>query len=73
MWDDGGAGVVVAKKKPGESERRPMVLAMRGAPEWKDWLERAATHCGLSVSAFIEVASRKYAQSEGFKEHPPKR
>jgi hypothetical protein len=76
---------VVAKKrtKPPESkpksrpepepERQPVVLTMRGRPEWKGWLKRLSKHCRLKVAVCVEQALMEYAERRGFDEASPER
>lgn len=54
-------------------ERKTVAVTLKGSEEWKNWLERAAKHCRLTVSAFIDTAAMELAKSRGFKEEPPER
>jgi len=67
--------LAVAKKKKPENpvDRKQIALSIKGSQEWKDWLERAAAHANMSVSAFVDRASRVYAKKEGFDEPGPQR
>jgi hypothetical protein len=58
---------------PAKPERKPTVLAMKGSPEWKAWLDRAADHCRLSASTLVDLAVAEYVAARGFKEPPPRR
>jgi hypothetical protein len=58
---------------PGKAERKPTVLAMKGSPEWKQWLDRAARHCRLSASTLVDLAVAEYVKARGFDEPPPDR
>jgi hypothetical protein len=42
-------------------------------PGFRDWLDRAASHCRLNVSGFLEFAAIAYAKQQGFDEQAPKR
>jgi hypothetical protein len=70
-------GITVAKKrtKPPEpeSERQPVVLTMRGKPEWKTWLKQLSKHCRLKVAVCVEQALMEYAERRGFAEPSPER
>jgi hypothetical protein len=57
----------------GKGDRKPTVLAMKGSPEWKAWLDRAADHCRLSASTLVDLAVAEYVKARGFTEPPPKR
>ena len=73
----------VAKKRPeppepdpvpaSESERQPVVLTMRGKPEWKTWLKKLSRHCHLKVAVCVEQSLMEYAERRGFTEPPPDR
>lgn len=67
----------MAKKKAvsprDDWERKPLALQMRGAPEWKAWLERAANFGRVTVAQFIDQAAAREARALGFEEPPPKR
>lgn len=54
-------------------ERKPLVLQVRGSPEWKAWLDRAAKFSRMSVSVFIDQAAARAAREAGFDEPPPER
>jgi hypothetical protein len=76
-------GLAVAKKqaKPRrpqprpepDPERQPVVLTMRGRPEWKVWLKRLSKHCRLKVAVCVEQALMEYAERRGFDEPSPER
>lgn len=48
-------------------------LTVRMAPQFREWLDKAALHSRLNVSSFIEFAAIAYAKQQGFDEAPPKR
>ena len=56
-----------------DPSRLPVALNIKGDPAWRGWVERAATHSRMSVSAYIDFALARTARSEGFPEKPPKR
>jgi hypothetical protein len=72
--------MAVAKKRaratraaaPGP-ERQPVVLTMRGKPEWKGWLKQLSKHCRLKVAVLVEQALMEYADRRGFAEPSPER
>ncbi|MDR3635121.1 MAG: hypothetical protein P4L84_15055 [Isosphaeraceae bacterium] len=47
-------------------------MALKGALEWKAWLDDFAGHCRLGLADTIEQALLSYAKERGFRE-PPKR
>lgn len=72
-----GTATVGRKKKPEgektESVRRPVGVNIKGNVEWREWVERAAAHDRLNVSAFVDRAIEHYARHIGFTEPPPPR
>jgi hypothetical protein len=64
---------VARKKKAAEPGRKAVVLTIKGDPAWGKWIEEAASHCRMSVSAFVDIACAKYAKAEGFTSKPPER
>lgn len=50
-----------------------LAIQIRGAPEWKAWVEEMAAFDRLSVAAMTDRALSRYAEMIGFKEPPPKR
>jgi hypothetical protein len=66
----------MAKKKAAaqaDSVRRPLVLSMRGNPEWKEWLDRLSKHCRMSTAVCVDQAVMEFAKMRGFSEPPPER
>lgn len=69
----------MAKKKVAKKmlktapEHRSVAVTLKGSEEWKEWVERAAKHCRLTVSAFMDAAAAEYAKMRGFTEGPPER
>lgn len=67
---------VVAKSdtpNPGKWQSKPMALQMRGAVEWKAWLEKLAEFDRTSVADVADRAIARYAKEIGFPDPPPKR
>ena len=64
------------RRRPGRPRRvgppRETVVALKGSPEWKAWLDGFAGHCRLGISDTIEQSLLCYARERGF-EQPPKR
>jgi hypothetical protein len=56
----------------GDGPARETVVALKGAPEWKAWLDEFAAHCRLGLADTIEQALLSYTKERGFRE-PPKR
>jgi hypothetical protein len=52
---------------------KPMALQMRGAVEWKAWLEKLAEFDRTSVADVADRAIARYAKEIGFPDPPPKR
>jgi hypothetical protein len=58
---------------------RPIAIAVRGLPAWKQWAERLKEHAAkklgvpLSLNALVGLSMAHYAKSIGFKEEPPER
>jgi hypothetical protein len=68
--------MVEPKKTPGRPKGprpvRETVVALKGSPEWKTWLDRFAYHCRLGLADTIEQSLVYYAEERGFG-GPPKR
>lgn len=64
------------RRRPGRPRRvgppRETVVALKGSPEWKAWLDSFAGHCRLGLSDTIEQSLLCYARERGFGQ-PPKR
>jgi hypothetical protein len=80
----GLGSVVVARKHPksgagGPSRKGPgpqpreTLIAIKGNPEWKLWLDRLASFDRSSTVQLIDRAIARYAKEIGFKEEPPER
>lgn len=67
----------VAKKKsdptPQKWQSKPIILQMRGTPEFKEWLEHLAAHDRVSLADLAERAIVRYAKHVEFTEPPPDR
>lgn len=61
------------KKKPADPARKPVAITIKGDEEWRKWVERAATHCRMSVSGLADFGITLAAKQQGFEEKPPKR
>ena len=64
------------RRKPGRPRRdgppRETVVALKGSPEWKAWLDGFAGHCRLGLADTIEQSLDYYAQERKY-HRPPKR
>jgi hypothetical protein len=58
---------------PLPSKRQPTAITVRGSKEWRDWLERGASHCLTDVAKLVDVAVSQYLKAQGFDEPRPKR
>lgn len=63
------------RKRPGPAPtgRRPMGLAVKGSPEWTEWVRRGAKFCRTDVSKLVDAALVSYLKGRGFDEPPPER
>lgn len=52
---------------------KPIIATLRGSPEFKAYLERAAKLDRCAVSLFLERAAIVYAKRLGLTEKPPER
>jgi hypothetical protein len=66
-------GELENKRRPGRPKRigpaRETVVALKGSPEWKTWLDGFAGHCRLGLADTIEQSLINYAEERVF--HPP--
>jgi hypothetical protein len=64
------------RRKPGRPKRagppRETVVALKGAPEWKVWLDGFANHCRLGLADTNEQSLDYYSQERRY-HRPPKR
>jgi hypothetical protein len=58
------------KQDPG---RRASAVTVKGTDEWKAWLDKAADHCGMTVSGLVDMSVRQFAKKQGFADPPPER
>lgn len=65
----------MARKKAATRSRNvvPIAVTVRGGPEWRGWLKRAAAHEHSTMAEFLDRAARAYAQKIGFIEGAPER
>lgn len=61
------------KTKPDGPARKPVVLVVRGAPEWAEWVAQLAEHCRTTASELVDDALATHAKQLGFMVKPPKR
>jgi hypothetical protein len=69
------AATMTGKKRAGRPKSggpKGNVVALKGAPEWKTWLDEFAGHCRLSLAGVIDLALERLAVEKGFRP-PPKR
>jgi hypothetical protein len=65
----------MAKKKAGRPRsdvKRGTIVALKGFPEFKVWLDEFAMHCNLTTAETIGQALVVYADKRGFRA-PPRR
>ncbi len=64
------------RRRPGRPRRegpaRETVVALKGSPEWKAWLDGFAIHCRLGLADTIEQSLLSYAKERDYG-GPPKR
>ena len=64
------------RRGPGRPRRvgpaRETVVALKGSPEWKAWLDGFSGHCRLGLADTIEQSLLWYAKEREF-QTPPKR
>ncbi len=61
------------KTKDPDPSRKPVALTIKGDPAWRTWVEEAAAHSRMSVSAYVDFALARTAKVEGFPKKPPER
>lgn len=63
-----------ATEQPGEpGPRRSVVLTIKGADEWKEWLNGLSDHLRIPTSTIVDLALVRYAKEVGYEKAPPKR
>lgn len=70
--EDEAGGEKASRKSPDPSPRQ-MLVAIKGRPEWYEWLKRAAAFDRSTVVEFLDRAAARYARDIGFDEVPPER
>jgi hypothetical protein len=71
-----GNGVQLGRKsvgRPRSAHPKQTVIAVRGNPDWRDWIHRLATHMQLKSTDLIDRALIEIAQRNDFREQAPKR
>lgn len=73
-----GAATMARPKKtapepPAKPGPRPTALTIKGALEWRGWVERGAEHCRTDVAKLVDAALVRYLKEHGFTEEAPKR
>jgi hypothetical protein len=58
--------------RPKAAAKRESIVNLKGVPEFKNWLDGFAEHCGLSIADTIGQALQHYAEHRGYRQ-PPKR
>lgn len=61
------------KPSPEPSNRKPMIVQVRGSEGYKAWVEKLAGFDGLPLAALVDRALRRYAKEVGFPDDPPVR
>ena len=62
----------VATPEPDPSNRKPMIVQVRGSEEYKAWAEGLAEKEGFNLSMLVDRCFRKLAKEVGYPD-PPKR
>lgn len=55
------------------SDRKPLIIQIRGSNEWREWAEEVAAADSRSVSSMVEQAVKHYAKIVGVDRFMPKR
>ena len=58
--------------RPKANGRNSGVVALKGTPEWKAWLDGFAVHCRLGLAGVIDLALERLADQRDYPP-PPKR
>jgi len=48
-------------------------MTIKGRPEWRAWVERAADFCRTDVAKLVDAALVEYLKQRGFDEPAPRR
>ncbi len=62
-----------AHSSAGRQNPRPTALTIKGRPEWREWVEKAADFCRTDVAKLVDAALVEYLKHRGFDEPAPKR
>lgn len=69
------------KRKPKGKGGRPRLpdartrptISLKRSPEWRDWLNKLASHCNMPASVAIDQALKMYAKASEFPDPMPPR
>jgi len=61
------------KQKPAGDNPRPTALTIKGRPEWRAWVKRAAAFCRTDAAKLVDAALVEYLKQRGFDEPAPRR
>jgi hypothetical protein len=64
------AKVVQTRDRSGE---KPTAITIKGSLEWRDWVDRGASHCRTDVAKLVDSALVDYLRARGFTEEAPER
>jgi len=59
--------------KAARDNPRPTAMTIKGRPEWRAWVERAADFCRTDVAKLVDAALVEYLKNRGFDEPAPRR
>ena len=59
--------------KAGPKGRLGVVIAVKGTPAWKQWVDELADMCRLDTSKLIDLALVEFAKAHGFTKVAPRR
>jgi hypothetical protein len=66
-------GMAKAKKRKPDPADQKTLIALKGNPDWLEWLKRYADSLGVPLTTSIDIALREQAKRDGFIEPMPKR
>ena len=61
----------MARPKAARENPRPTALTIKGRPEWRAWVERAAAFCRTDATKLVDAALVEYLKQRGFDEPAP--
>jgi hypothetical protein len=71
------AGTTMGRKRTaaakGKGQPASVIVSIRVAPEYRDWLDRLADFERVNTSDLFDRAMTRYAREVGFKEAAPRR